>query len=295
VDHLPLLVIVGAPRSGTNVLRDVLTALPGLGTWPCDEINPIWRHGNSGHPTDELEPAHATERVRRYLRRTFARAHARYAGPGGILVEKTCATSLRVPFVDAVFPEARYVQIVRDGRDATASIADRWTSSAGLRYIVRKARFVPPTDVLRYAGRFVAARLRQRGSRDRRLPTWGPRFEGIDDFVRSEPLIRVCARQWAQCVTQSSDALEAMPSDRWLRVHYEELARHPREIVSGILEWLGPPVQATAAAAVDPAVAQVRGGRSGIWNERVTATDMEVARDVVQPAMARLEYAWSEA
>ena len=40
-------VIIGAARSGTNMLRDVLVKLPGVGTWPCDEINYIWRHGNA--------------------------------------------------------------------------------------------------------------------------------------------------------------------------------------------------------------------------------------------------------
>ena len=43
-------VIIGAPRSGTNMLRDVLTSLPGFATWPCDEINLIWRHGNRDLP-----------------------------------------------------------------------------------------------------------------------------------------------------------------------------------------------------------------------------------------------------
>ena len=47
-------IIIGAPRSGTNMLRDALTALPDCGTWPCDEINYVWRHGNVGFPSDEF-------------------------------------------------------------------------------------------------------------------------------------------------------------------------------------------------------------------------------------------------
>jgi hypothetical protein len=37
------------------MLRDVLCELPDHGTWPCDEIKYIWRHGNQQHPDDELE------------------------------------------------------------------------------------------------------------------------------------------------------------------------------------------------------------------------------------------------
>ena len=38
-----------------------------------------------------------------------------------VLVEKTCANSLRVPFVEKIVPEAKYIFIVRDG--------EVWTSS----------------------------------------------------------------------------------------------------------------------------------------------------------------------
>ena len=48
------LIIIGAGRSGTNILRDTLTSLSGFETWPCDEINPIWRHGNLFWPDDEI-------------------------------------------------------------------------------------------------------------------------------------------------------------------------------------------------------------------------------------------------
>ena len=57
------MVIVGAGRSGTNVLREVLCSFPGFSTWPCDEINYIWRHGNRGAPTDELTPDDARPEV----------------------------------------------------------------------------------------------------------------------------------------------------------------------------------------------------------------------------------------
>jgi len=50
----PPIIIVGAGRSGTNMLRDLLAQLPEFSTWPCDEINYIWRHGNRGFETDEF-------------------------------------------------------------------------------------------------------------------------------------------------------------------------------------------------------------------------------------------------
>jgi len=74
-------VIVGAPRSGTNMLRDVLTSLPGVATWPCDEINLVWRHGNRSEPSDQLTVEQARPSVAAYVRTQFERVRARYDAP----------------------------------------------------------------------------------------------------------------------------------------------------------------------------------------------------------------------
>ena len=120
-DQQPI-VIIGAARSGTNMLRDVLTNIHGIGTWPCDEINYVWRDGNARYPTDELLPRHATARVKHFIRKKF-----KQMAQGlncRILIEKTCANSLRVPFVNEIFPHARFIFLIRDGRDVVASEVD---------------------------------------------------------------------------------------------------------------------------------------------------------------------------
>ncbi|MEL7430325.1 MAG: sulfotransferase [Pseudomonadota bacterium] len=131
------IIIIGAGRSGTNVLRDCLTAANGLVTWPCDEINLIWRHGNLRHPTDVFGAAQANASVRHYIQSAFDQI-CRKEG-GDTVVEKTCANTLRVPFIDAIFPDARYINIVRDGRDVTASAMKRWRSSVDWPYMKRIA------------------------------------------------------------------------------------------------------------------------------------------------------------
>lgn len=118
MEQLPFhpLVIIGAGRSGTNVLRDTLVRLDGFATWPCDEINPIWRHGNLGYPDDQIPASRATPAVRQFIRKAFLRIWQEQSRPD-FVVEKTCANALRVPFVSAVLPEARFIHIVRDGYD----------------------------------------------------------------------------------------------------------------------------------------------------------------------------------
>jgi len=63
------------------------------------------------------------------------------------VLEKTCANSLRVGFVDEIFPDAKYIHIVRDGRDLACSAGERWTAKSDLLYIFKKLRFVPARDL----------------------------------------------------------------------------------------------------------------------------------------------------
>ena len=104
-------IIIGAPRSGTNILRDVLTSFDGICTWPCDEINYIWRHGNAGYLSDELPAVNVSPHVKQFINKAFQNIADKYSAD--VVIEKTCANSLRVPFVDRVIPDAKYIFIYR--------------------------------------------------------------------------------------------------------------------------------------------------------------------------------------
>lgn len=274
-------VVLGAARAGTNILRDVLTASPAMTTWPCDEINYIWRHGNARVPHDELTADHARPRVVRYIRRAFA-AQARRGG-APVVVEKTCASTLRVPFVDIVLPDATYVVIERDPVDAVASAMKRWRAPLETNYLAAKARFVPPTDLPYYALRYLGHRVAKLRSDDDVLPSWGPRFAGIDDLVASEPLHVVCAHQWARSVAACRRGLEQVSGDRVLRVEYEGLAREPARVVGELTnELLGrrDPSAVVASRAISA-------GSVGRGRHRLSPRDIADIESVVANVLLR--------
>ena len=197
-------VIIGAGRSGTNALRDALTKLPGFETWPCDEIDAIWRYGNSFVPHDELTTGHGTKFTRNYIRRAFVRRWKSAGGPS-FIVEKTCANSLRVPFVSAILPEARYIHIARDGFDVTGSAVKRWSGVMEvpqLPYYLAKARFVPVLSVPVFAWKFVVSRIQLFLGIKKRFSAWGPRFKGLA-ALQSSSVEELCANQWIACVSSS--------------------------------------------------------------------------------------------
>ena len=156
------------------------------------------------------------------------------------MVEKTCATSLRVEFARRVLPDATYVLITRDGIDAAASAMQRWHAPFDLRYTAAKARVAPPTDLAWQAWRFAATQLRRRTARgddasaaQGQVSTWwGPRPRDFRELMREHPLDEICAIQWQRCVEASWRGLEGLPPDQLVTVRYEDFVADPRRQAS---------------------------------------------------------------
>jgi len=228
-------IIIGAGRSGTNILRDVLCRVNGLETWPCDEINYIWRHGNVNEETDEFGPQHVTPTVKKYIRNVFQKIAN--GSNAETVVEKTCANSLRVPFVNEIFPEARFIHIVRDGRDVVNSARKRWTADLELDYIWQKAKYIPLTDIPYYGFKYLGNRVHRLFSDDGQLASWGPRFKGIDEAVQNYSLEEVCAIQWKRCVEKATEQLSELDTDRVFTLNYEDFALNTGEELKEILTF----------------------------------------------------------
>ena len=231
------IVIIGAPRSGTNMLRDVLCQFQKVGTWPCDEINYIWRHGNVGSETDEFSVDMARPKVKEFIRKEFDN----FASDNDLnfLVEKTCANSLRIPFVDQVIPEAKYIFIVRDGVDVVGSAAIRWKAKLDLSYIVKKVRYVPLLDIPYYALRYLGSRVYKFFSSEQRLSFWGPSYIGLYEDLKQHSLEEICALQWQRCVDLSEQAFYSMPENQVIKIKYEEFVNNPVEVLRQVLNQLG--------------------------------------------------------
>jgi hypothetical protein len=181
------------------------------------------------------------------MRRQFEALSHRQATD--LIVEKTCANSLRVDFVERIFPDATYLFIVRDGIDAVASAMRRWTAPFELGYTLRKLRFVPPTDIPRYASRFLVNRLARLTGAEKRLASWGPVFAGMHELVRQLPLEELCALQWKACVERARESLQRIPTQRVFRLSYEDFARDPVVVSREICDFLGVPGDSDALQA----------------------------------------------
>ncbi len=267
------------------MLRDVITRFDDVGTWPCDEINHIWRYGNRSHSTDEFSPELATPEIKKFIRTQFDklayRKQLRY------VLEKTCANSLRVGFIDRIFPDAKYIFLLRDGRDTTTSAMKRWNAPFDLPYTLRKARFVPKSDIPYYGIRFVRNRLVRLGSTNKKMKHWGPIFEGMESMLRERPLIEVCALQWKKCVNNSERDFAVIDPERVCQVQYETFVSSPIQELNQITSFLG----LREDQDHEQYISDVKESNVGKWKTALSQRDLAIILHHIQDELFRYGYA----
>lgn len=215
------IVILGAARSGTKFLRGVLAAAPGYCATPFDS-NHVWRIGNAGAADDQLDPASISDRTARTIRDALWKL----ATPGGAttcgtLIEKTVSNSLRPEFVERVLPGARYILLVRDGRDVAESTYRMWLEppdGGGL----RKKLASLPLQAIPYAA-WYGVNLAMGKLRGRGVGVWGVRYRGIAEDLERLSVPEVCAHQWRTCLEESLDFAGRTDPARVIQLRYEDL------------------------------------------------------------------------
>lgn len=260
-------VVLGAARSGTKILRDALSVATGVPAVPYD-VGYVWRHGNEGAPDDCQVPAEVTPRTRRLVRAFLAR----YADHEGRVIEKTVGNTLRIPYVAELVPDAMFVHVVRHGADVAESARREWQRPAEWDYLARKARHFPLRLLPGYGRKFVwgntIGRRRQGGTH---VPTWGPRYPGIDEDLERDGLLAVTARQWRSCVEAARRDLWAV--DCRADIRYEDLVEDPHATLQGVADALGWHV---APADLDRAAHMVRPGHAGAGRARLTDEELSL-------------------
>jgi hypothetical protein len=120
---------------------------------------------------------------------------------GSCVVSKRIANNLRIPLLAEVFPEARFVALVRDGRAVAASLSkvDWWEDNYVWWY----------------------------GGTPRQ---W--RTEGRDPW-------EICARNWVEEMTAITDGLGSVPTDHVLWLRYEDLVIDPGATLLRVADFLG--------------------------------------------------------
>ncbi len=126
MNDLNIALLIGCARSGTSILGELIAAHSE--TKYIFEAQAIWQFAGLGvNDSHRLTAEHATAEIKTHIREWF-RAQR---GEATLVVEKNPRNVLRIPFLREVFPEAKLIHIVRDGRDVACSLmpgigGDQW-------------------------------------------------------------------------------------------------------------------------------------------------------------------------
>lgn len=278
------LILIGAARSGTKLLRDLIAEHPDVDKVPYD-VTYIWRLGSETVPHDELPVESLTPQIRQRI----IRALTKFSTGAPFLIEKTVENCVRVPYLQAVFPEAKFIHLVRDGRDVVESVYREWTSPPDWGYILKKVSTYPITDAFGYAISYAGTTLRKVIARDKSKTTdpWGARYQGIHGDLATKDLLEICAIQWSHSIEMASAALNQLPTDQVLTIRYEEFVQQPADFLRQIALF----VDLTPTPYADlPALTKVSQGNIGKGFRRLDAQQQEMVLCHIEKTLASLEY-----
>lgn len=212
--HHPVF-IVGCGRSGTTLLRQTLASHPQIAAFPT-EADALWHPRLLPWPTSEEpappiwdDPVRFTQLSLALwppdqglrLRAVFG-AYQRMAG-GAVFVQKNIKLNFMLGHVRALFPDARFIHMLRDGRAVAPAYARK----------------------MRATIRFAPRRFRR---------------EGYD--LPPDVLLERFARYWTLIVlTLDADAaaLGLAGTPAWCEVRYEEFTADPAGTLGRLAAWLG--------------------------------------------------------
>jgi hypothetical protein len=220
----PPIILLGNTRSGTTIVQNLVATHPDVTSWY--EPRTLWLYADPARPHDEFDESDATDRVKRYIRGRFLEYQKKKGNR--MVIEKTPANILKIPYVHAIFPEATYLFIVRNPFSFISSVESKWRYRAiGKKGTRRRLKSTPITQWHHYAGRYVRDKYIRRMLRQTYLPLWGPRYKGIQQDLRNRDLLTVIARQWSVCSRKAEQALAHLGNDRVLRFRYEDFVADP--------------------------------------------------------------------
>ncbi|MGQ0668931.1 MAG: sulfotransferase family protein [Actinomycetota bacterium] len=264
--------ILGSPRSGTTSLFQLLNRSPRLASLDA-ESHLLWEafhpDGRPGWTSHGLGSDSVTPAERRFLHWAIDRLTL-----GRRYLDKDPRNSLRIRYLRALFPDAWFVHLKRDGRAAVSSLITGWRA-AGKQF--PGTEMPMPLVIDGYEG-----------------TTW--RFAvppGWEEYATGHSLAEVCAFQWVRTNEAILSGMDQAGGERWVELTYEGLVAAPREETQRVLTALGLPADEEVLSYADSfdrhVTKAVTAPREGKWREE-NPEEIERILPLIAPTMERLGY-----
>ncbi len=243
--------MIGSPRSGTGVSSDLFGRHPDVAN--LSDAHLIWdpRHRFDADADHDWTPGAVTPEDAGRLHARFE-YHRRFHGKERFL-NKNPRSSVRLDYVRAIFPDAVFVHVIRDGRAVVASMLD-----------------------------FVRQRPHLKHLRDAPMPFAHP--PNWRDLVR-EDKAEQAALQWRAIVgTILGKRAELGPA--YYEFRYEELCDDPRGVLASAWRFAGLRVDAEALEQLPKRLEN----QNYKWKQKLSLQQVETITRAAAPLLDELGY-----
>ncbi len=218
--------IIGTGRSGSTILGKVLSMHKDIGF--LNEPKALWytiheQDDVNGHFSQEIARYHfddkdATSDIQRKSQRLFA-WYLTFSASTRV-VDKNPEIIFRIPFVQAIFPEAKFVFLVRNAWDTCASIV-KWSKQYGLQ---RNGQVEDWWGLNNRKWRFMVDQL---VPQDTLLAQYHPLISTFEDHTN------MAVVEWILTMREGLKYLNKHNSDLYL-VKFEDLNVSPRQTLHNL-------------------------------------------------------------
>ena len=291
--------IIGSPRSGTTVLGNIINCHRQIAQWY--EPYYMWSFFIGTHEDDVWDPGFLTPRARMKIVREY-QLYRKKSGKD-LIVEKTPGHAFHIRLINEVFPEAKWIHLLRDGRDATLSIHREWNKRAAMvnnqnyRQLIATARkMLIRQPYFKYrlmavvheflTSRSVNPRMYLNKAKWKGQPYWGPRFKGWETFIAGHTHLEFNAMQWVKSVEAAREGLEGVSASNRMEIRYEHLLADPEKTLTAVLEFLG--------YRADPeffsVIPKLRPENTRKWMTAFSPAEIELIKPILTPLLEKTGY-----
>ncbi|WP_017297397.1 sulfotransferase family protein [Nodosilinea nodulosa] len=252
--------IVGSPRSGTTFLGSCIADIPEISY----HFEPVATKAAARYVHSNEWSFSKASRFYHFVYGWLLRLHA----DGDLrFAEKTPRNCFLISFLHQAFPDAQFVHIIRDGRDAALSHSKKpWLQAASAESNKRESS----------------------GYRHGPYPRFWVESDRAHEFETTSDIHR-CIWAWRRHVSAILEQAQTLPAAQYYELRYENLVSQPQQEAEQLLDYLGihNPV---SAQCLYQAFAHARADSVGGWQRQLSADQLQHIEQEAGPLLRRLGY-----